>query len=135
MPNLNDVCLQILDVNEQLSTVAVVEIESALLLGLAYKNDNISLDYFETLAAAIVNIYVGRNTKTVETMIANMRQEPVITRIDQLNLVLNHENVYVSNLTYSSHILIFVIANKNADIDEVWDIIKDSIHNLSDVIN
>lgn len=124
MPNLNDVCLQILDENEELTTVAVVDVESALLLGLAYTSDDLSLDYYETFAAALVNIFIGKNTHTVESMISTMRGEPIIPMIEQLYLVMNQHDVYVSTLRGSPHCLFFVLTNKSADIDEIWDVVR-----------
>ena len=62
MPNLNDICQQIVNENEYIIAAAVVEQDSALLLGLAHQSEEFSLDYFETVAAAAVNMFFGRNS-------------------------------------------------------------------------
>lgn len=120
MPNLNDICFQISQQNENITAAAVIEQNSALLLGLASETEDYSLDYFETIAAAAVNIFRGRNIKTVEKMIADMRGVPATSSIEEVQLVMQKNSVFISSIDSKPDILFFIMATKEADVDRVW---------------
>lgn len=120
MPNLNDICLKISYENEIITAAAVIEQDSALLLGLASETEDYSLDYFETVAAAAVNMFRGRNIKTVEKMIADMRGEIPASSIKEVQLVMQNHSVFISSIARKPDVLFFVMTTKEADIDLVW---------------
>ena len=127
MPNLNDVCQKMSDENECIAAAAVIEQDSSLLLGLGFKYEDFSLDYFETIAAAAVNIYQGRNIKTVEKMIADMRGVIPVSCIEEVQLVMKNNSVFISSIRNNPQVLVFVMTTDKVDVDHVWNALRNNL--------
>ena len=123
MPNLNDVCHQLVDGNPQILASAVVEQDSALLLGLAGESEHLSLEYFETVAAAAVNIYRGKNISTVEKMIADLRGVAPVSTVEEVQLVMDKNSIFITAIPDKPAILAFVMTENGIDINQVWQLL------------
>lgn len=127
MPNLNDICQTITGDLDYVTAAAVIERNSALLLGLGFKSENFTLDYFETVAAAAVNIYQGRNIRTVEKMIADMRGVTPTSCIEEVHLVMKNNSVFISPIIDKPEMLFFLMTTDDIDIELVWSNLRSNL--------
>jgi hypothetical protein len=83
MANLNDVCKEIVENTEHALAAGVIDLESGLLLGVAHGVNYFNQEVLDTVAAASVEMFRGRSTQTVESMLADLRgQEPGHSIVD-----------------------------------------------------
>lgn len=73
MANLNDICRSIVENTEHALAAGVVDLDSGLLLGVSHGVNYFNQEILDTVAAASVEMFRGRSTQTVETMLADLR--------------------------------------------------------------
>lgn len=133
MANLNDVCKEIIENTEHALAAGVVDLESGLLLGVAHGVDYFNQEILDTISAAAVEMYRGRSTQTVESMLAELRgQEPGYS-ITDLHFSTAGTHHFMTVLPDKPNALAILVTRNKARIGFGWTSLQNRLKQLAEV--
>ena len=86
MPNLNDICNDMIGSVDYAYASAIIDQESGLLLGVAHNVSYITQTYLDAVAASAVEMFRGKAVVTAEKMIADLRGEEPRRQIQEIQM-------------------------------------------------
>lgn len=119
MPNLNDICKNIVDEVDYARAVAVVDQGSGLLLGVSHHVSYFTQSYLDAVAAASVELFRGKGVSTIEKMLAEMRNEEPKRCVQEIQMTTNDTFHFMVVVPDKPEMLAILVAGKKST--SAWD--------------
>lgn len=131
MANLNSICMNILkEVNESLG-VAVVDLNSGLLLAVAHNVPYFTQSYLDAVAAAAVDMFRGKTVSTVEKLLSNQRGQEVRHMIKEVQMTTDGTYHFMSIVPGKENALIVLITTRKANLGMGWSALRSSLTDIA----
>jgi hypothetical protein len=127
MPNLTTVLENALrDVNEALG-IAVVDLQSGLLLGVAHNVPYFTGTYLDAVAAAAVDMFRGKTISTVEKLMTNLRGALVQNMIKEIQMTTDGTYHFMAIGAEKPNALVVLITSRRANMGMGWSAVRSLI--------
>jgi hypothetical protein len=120
MPNLNDICNDMIGAVDYAFAAAVIDQESGLLLGVANNVAYITQDYLDAVAASAVEMFRGKAVVTAEKMIADLRGVAPRRHIQEIQMTTDSTYHFMTVVPDKPDILAVLIAGKKINMGMGW---------------
>lgn len=127
MADLNQVCAEIIGAVADGMGCAVIDLESGLLIGVAYNAPDLPTALLDTLAASVVEVFRGRTVAVVEEMLSQYtgtRQSPLL---EGLQMTTDKAYVFMSVVQDKPGYLVALAAGKKATLGAGWAAIRSAM--------
>jgi len=127
MKNLNDICNSVLrDVNDSLA-MAVVDLNSGLLLSVAHNVPYFTQSYLDAVAAAAVDMFRGKTVGTVEKLLSAQRGKEVMHSIKEVQMSTEATYHFMSIVPEKPDSLAVLITTKRANLGMGWAALRSAL--------
>lgn len=133
MANLNDVCKEIVENTEHALAAGVVDLDSGLLLGVAHSVNYFNQDILDTVAAAAVEMFRGRSTQTVESMLAELRGQQTTNSIIDLHFSTEHTHHFMTVVPGKPAALAILVTRNKVRLGFGWTSLQNRLKELAEV--
>jgi hypothetical protein len=120
MPNLTSVLEAYLKDTKQALAVAVVDMRSGLLIGVAHNIPYFTETYLEAVSAAAVDMFRGKTVSTVEKMLTGMRGALVRDMIKEAQIITDATCHFMVTSRSKPDVLGILITTRAADMMAGW---------------
>lgn len=131
MGSINDICNVVIDdVNDALA-MAVVDLESGLLLGVAHNVPYFSQSYIDAVAAAAVDMFRGKTVSTVEKLLTAQRGTEVTKSIKEVQMTTDGTYHFMSIVPDKPDALAVLITTRKANLGMGWAALRGSLPDIT----
>jgi predicted regulator of Ras-like GTPase activity (Roadblock/LC7/MglB family) len=124
MAKIDDVLQGVLgDVDGALG-VAVVDLDSGLLLAVAHNVPYFTSSYLEAVAAAAVDMLRGKNVRAVESLLSTQRGKPVSKTIMEVQMTTANTLHFMAVVPEKPDALMVLITNKKTNLGMGWSSVR-----------
>jgi hypothetical protein len=128
---LDGVCKDLLkEVNDGLG-VAVVDIQSGLLLSVAHNIPYFTQSYLDAVAAAAVEMFQGRTVANVEKMIANQRGTEFKHLIKEVQMTTDRTYHFMAIVPQKPNALLVLITGRKANLGMGWAAVRGALPDIA----
>ncbi|MBI3560879.1 MAG: hypothetical protein HY080_04095 [Gammaproteobacteria bacterium] len=120
MPNLNDICSDIVAAVDYAHAAAVIDQDSGLLLGVANNVAYVTQTYLDVVAASAVDMFRGKAVQTAEKMIAELRGEAPSRLIQEIQFTTHSTFHFMTVVPAKPNLLAVLIAGKKINLGMGW---------------
>lgn len=131
MPNLNDICLKLVEEVDYARAAAVVDQDSGLLLGVSHHVSYFSQGYLDAVAAASVELFRGKGISTIERMLAEMRNEEPKRSVKELQMTTDDTFHFMIVVPDKPDVLAILVAGKDINIGMGWTILRSRLKEIA----
>lgn len=129
--NLDAICKELLNqVNDGLG-VAVVDIQSGLLLAVAHNVPYFTQSYLDAVAAAAVEMFQGRTVGNVEKMIANQRGTEFKHLIKEVQMTTDKTYHFMAIVPEKPNALLVLITGRKANLGMGWSALRSALPEIA----
>ncbi|NIT79074.1 MAG: hypothetical protein GWO44_19825 [Thermoplasmata archaeon] len=118
--NLNEIVEQMLEEVDEALGVAVVDLNSGLLISVAHNVPYFTQSYLDAVAAAAVDMFRGKTVSNVENLIAQQRGEEPQRHITEVQMGTTHTHHVMSVVPDKPNALMVLITSKKANLGMAW---------------
>jgi predicted regulator of Ras-like GTPase activity (Roadblock/LC7/MglB family) len=120
MSLLDEVLLEVVgDVDGALGC-AVVDLTNGLLLAAAHSVPYFTQSYLEAVAAAAVDMFRGKNVRTIETLLSQQRGRLVENAITEIQMSTSGTFHFMAIVQDKPHILLVLITSRDTNLGLGW---------------
>ena len=124
MPNLTTVLENSLkDVNEALG-IAVVDLQSGLLLGAAHNVPYFTGTFLDAIAAAATDMFRGKTVTTVEKLMTNLRGTLVQNMVKEIQMTTEGTYHFMAIGADKPNALVVLITSRRANMGMGWSAVR-----------
>lgn len=120
MPNLNDICSDMIGSVDYAIAAAVIDQDSGLLLGVAQNKSYITQNFLDVVAASAVEIFRGKAITNAEKMIAELRGESPRPLVQEIQMTTESTFHFMCIIPDKPNILAVLIAGKKINLGMGW---------------
>ena len=131
MANLNDICKEITENVEHALAAAVVDMESGLLLGVSHSITYFNQSFLDTIAAASVEMFRGRSTQTVESMLADLRGQQPGNSIQDLHFSTEQTHHFMTVVPGKPNALAILVTRNKVRLGMGWTSLQNRLNEIS----
>ncbi|MDY6929857.1 MAG: hypothetical protein SWN10_22535 [Pseudomonadota bacterium] len=131
MSNLNEICQNMVDEVGDALGVAVVDLESGLLLTVAHNVPYFTQSYLDAVAAAAVDMFRGKTVNTVEKLIASQRGAEVHRLVQEVQMTTEKTYHFMSIVPGKPNALMVLITGKKANLGMGWAALRGALPKVS----
>lgn len=124
MPNLTSVLEGCLKNTRESLGVAVVDLESGLLIGVAHNVPYFTETYLDAVAAAAVDMFRGKTVSAVEKMLTGLRGTLVRDMIKEAQITTDATYHFMATSSISPNTLVVLITTRKADLMAGWTAVR-----------
>jgi hypothetical protein len=124
MPNLTSVLEAYLKDTKQALGVAVVDMHSGLLIGVAHNVPYFTETHLEAVAAAAVDIFRGKTVSAVEKMLTGLRGTLVRDMIKEAQITTDSTCHFMTTSAAKPGVLAVLITSRAADMMAAWTAVR-----------
>ncbi|KPV40719.1 hypothetical protein AN478_06065 [Thiohalorhabdus denitrificans] len=124
---LNDVVADMLEQVDEALGVAVVDLNSGLLLSVAHNVPYFTQSYLDAVAAAAVDMFRGKTVSNVENLIAQQRGEEPKRHVQEVQMGTTHTHHVMSIVPDKPDALLVLITSKKANLGMAWAAMKNNL--------
>ncbi len=132
MPNLNDICDDMIGSVDYAYAAAIIDQESGLLLGVAHNVSYITQVYLDAVAASAVEMFRGKAVVTAEKMIADLRAEEPRRQIQEIQLSTESTFHFMCIVPDKPDILAVLIAGKKINLGMGWASLRSRLKEIAE---
>ncbi|MFP4561491.1 MAG: hypothetical protein ACLFRB_09145 [Thiohalorhabdus sp.] len=125
--SLNDVTEEMLEQVDEALGVAVVDLNSGLLLSVAHNVPYFTQSYLDAVAAAAVDMFRGKTVSNVENLIAQQRGEEPKRHVEEVQMGTTHTHHVMSVVPDKPNALLVLITSKKANLGMAWAAMKNNL--------
>ena len=131
MAKLDDVLNGVLrDVDGALG-IAVVDLESGLLLSVSHNVPYFTQSYLEAVAAAAVDMVRGKNVLAVESLLSSTRGAKVENTIKEVQMTTDNTLHFMSVVPQKPNNLIVLITNRKTNLGMGWAAVRNALPKIT----
>ena len=120
MPNLNDICREMVETVDHALAAAVVDQESGLLLGVAHHVSWFTQSLLDTLAAATVDLFRGKAVATVEKMLGQAKGETIRHSLHEMQFATGGVFHFISAVPDRPDLLVVLVTTRAVNLGMGW---------------
>jgi hypothetical protein len=120
MPNLNDICSDMIGSVDYAYAAAVVDQDTGLLLGVAQNASHITQNFLDAVAASAVEMFRGKAITTAERMIADLRGESPRRLVQEIQMTTESTFHFMCIVPDKPTILAVLVAGKKINLGMGW---------------
>ena len=124
MPNLTSVLEGCLKNNRDALCVAVVDLQSGLLIGVAHSVPYFTETYLDAVAAAAVDVFRGKTVSAVEKMLTGLRGTLVRDMIKEAQLTTDGTYHFMATAPSNPSVLLVLITTRRAEQATGWTTVR-----------
>ena len=132
MPNLNDICNDMIGSVDYAYASAIIDQESSLLLGVAHNVSYITQVYLDTVAASAVEMFRGKAVVTTEKMIADLRGVEPRRQILEIQMSTESTFHFMCVVPDKPDILAVLIAGKKINLGMGWASLRSRLKEIAE---
>ena len=117
---LNDLLEGMLDQVDEALGVAVVDLNSGLLISVAHNVPYFTQSYLDAVAAAAVDMFRGKTIRNVEELIAQQRGEEPQHHVQEVQMGTTNTHHVMSIVPDKPNALMVLITSKKANLGMAW---------------
>jgi len=125
--SLNEVVEGMLDQTDEALGVAVVDLNSGLLIAVAHRVPYFTQSYLDAVAAAAVDMFRGKTVSNVEELIAAHRGEEPKRHVQEIQMGTTHTHHVMSVVPDKPDALLVMITSKKANLGMAWAALKNNL--------
>ena len=118
--SLNEVVEGMLESVDEALGVAVVDLNSGLLISVAHNVPYFTQSYLDAVAAAAVDMFRGKTVSNVEQLIAQQRGEEPKRHVQEVQMGTSHTHHVMSIVPDKPNALLVLITSKKANLGMAW---------------
>jgi len=118
--NLNEIMQQMLDEVDEALGVAVIDLNSGLLISVAHNVPYFTQSYLDAVAAAAVEMFRGKTISNVEKLIAQQRGEEPKHHVQEVQMGTTNTHHVMSIVPEKPQALMVLITSKKANLGMAW---------------
>lgn len=118
--NLNEIVEETLEKVDEALGVAVVDLNSGLLISVAHNVPYFTQSYLDAVAAAAVDMFRGKTVSNVEELIAQQRGEEPKRHVQEIQMGTTHTHHVMSLVPEKPNALMVLITSKKANLGMAW---------------
>lgn len=127
MAKLDDILHNVIaDVDGALGC-AVVDVNNGLLLAVAHSVPYFTQSYLEAVAAAAVDMFRGKNIRSIESLLSNQRGKPVENSITEIQMTTDNTFHFMAIVRDKPHILMVLITNRKTNLGMGWVAVRNNL--------
>jgi hypothetical protein len=120
MPNLTSVLEGCLKNTREALCVAVVDLQSGLLIGVAHNVPYFTETYLDAVAAAAVDMFRGKTVAAVEKMLTGLRGSLVRNMIKEAQFATDGTLHFMATSPANPNALVVLITTRRAELSAGW---------------
>ena len=120
MASLNDVCNNVLEDVDGSLGIAVVDLSTGLLLGVAHKVAYFTQSYLDAVAAAAVDMFRGKGVAGVEKMLSQQRGAPLHNAIKEIQMTTEKTYHFMSIVPGKPDSMTILVTTTKANLGSGW---------------
>jgi hypothetical protein len=124
MPNLTSVLEACLKNTREALGVAVVDLESGLIIGVAHNVSYFTETYLDAVAAAAVDMFRRKTVSAVEKMLTGLRGKLVRDMIKEAQITTDFTYHFMGTSPVKPGMLVVLITSRRADLAASWDAVR-----------
>ncbi|MBI1423867.1 MAG: hypothetical protein GC149_10415 [Gammaproteobacteria bacterium] len=133
MPNLNDICSDMIGSVDYAFAAAVVDQETGLLLGVAQNTSHITQTFLDAVAASAVEMFRGKAITTAEKMIAELRGESPRRLVQEIQMTTESTYHFMCVVPDKPTILAVLVAGKKINLGMGWASLRSRLKDIAAV--
>lgn len=118
--SINDTCRKIINDVDGALGVAVVDLNSGLLLGVAHDIPYFTQSYIDAVASSAVDMFRGKGIRSVEKMLSQQRGEPVENVIKEVQMSTQNTYHYMAIVPGKPNALAVLITTTKTNLGMGW---------------
>lgn len=134
MPDLNEVCSDVLEEVSNSLGAAVVDLETGLLLGVAHNVPYFTQSYLDAVAAAAVDMFRGRTVRNVEDLLTKQRGKDAHNLIDEVQMSTEGTYHFMKIVPDKPNALAVLITSKKANLGTGWTALRSALDKMQPLI-
>ncbi len=120
MPNLNDICRELVESVDFALAAAVIDQESGLLLGISHNITYFTQSFLDAVAAATVEMFRGKGVSIVEKMLADLRESEPRHSLTEIQMTTGDVYHFMCVVPDKSHLIAVLVARKQVNVGMGW---------------
>jgi len=132
MPNLNDICSDMIGSVDYAVAAAVIDQDSGLLLGVAQNKSYITQNFLDVVAASAVEMFRGKAVINAEKMIADLRGEAPRPLIQEIQMTTESTFHFMCVVPDRPSILAVLIAAKKINLGMGWASLRSKLKEIAE---
>lgn len=129
--SLENITRQILsDVSEALA-VAVVDLESGLLLSVAHSTPYFTQSYLDAVAAAAVDMFRGKTISTVEKLIGAQRGKDTSRSVKEVQMTTDGTFHFMATVPGKPNALALLVTSRKANLGMGWSALRTALPQIA----
>lgn len=133
MPNLNDICSDMIGSVDYAFAAAVIDQETGLLLGVAQNTSHITQNFLDAVAASAVEMFRGKAITTAEKMIAELRGESPRRLVQEIQMTTDATFHFMCVVPDKPKILAVLVAGKKINLGMGWASLRSRLKEIAAV--
>jgi hypothetical protein len=113
---------------------AVIDLTSGLLLSVSHNIPYFTQSYLEAVAAATVELFRGKNIKSVEAMLSSQRGSPIEKMIQEIQMTTENTFHFMSIIKEKPDAVVALICNKKTNLGMGWSVLRKSLSSIAPLI-
>lgn len=118
--SLNEIVEETLEKVDEALGVAVVDLNSGLLISVSHNVPYFTQSYLDAVAAAAVDMFRGKTVTNVEELIAQQRGEEPQRHVKEIQMGTTHTHHVMSLVPEKPNAMMVLITSKKANLGMAW---------------
>jgi hypothetical protein len=133
MPNLNDICSDMIGSVDYAFAAAVIDQETGLLLGVAQNTSHVTQNFLDAVAASAVEMFRGKAIATAEKMIAELRGEAPRRLVQEIQMTTESTYHFMCVVPDKPGVLAVLVAGKKINLGMGWASLRSRLKEIAAV--
>lgn len=131
MADLNQICRDVLDDVDNAMAVAVVDLQSGLLLGVAHDVPYFTQSYLDAVAAAAVDLFRGKGVSNVEKLLSQQRGETVTNSVEEVQMATPKTYHFMSQVPGKPNAMALLVTTRKANLGMGWAALRNTLPEIA----
>jgi len=120
MAALEDILLHVIGDVDGALACAVVDLRNGLLLAVAHSVPYFTQSYLDAVAAAAVDMFRGKNIRSIEELLSSQRGQPVENAITEIQMSTGGSFHFMAIVRDKPHILVVLVTSRDTNLGLGW---------------
>jgi len=132
MPNLNDICRNMVVDIDYAYAVAVIDQDTGLLLGVSHSVGYFTQPYLDAIAAASVELFRGKGIATIEKMLADLRGETPRRTIQEIQFNTDNTYHFMAVVPDRLNVIVVLVTSKKMNLGMGWASLRSRLADIAE---
>ena len=132
MPNLNDVCKNMVEDIDYAIAAAAIDQDTGLLLGVSHTVSYFTQNYLDAVAAASVELFRGKGVTTIEKMLSDLQGTERRNTINEIQLATDKTYHFIAVVPDKPNILAVLVTSKKIRLGMGWASLRSRLGDIAE---